>query len=115
MSKTSMTAATYPLVAALVAAEQIEDMGPNRQWRATADNDLQRHFLEHFFSAGRNEVGSIREIESCASSSDEEVNAFLRQHGFTIQLQPFGPGTFGVASVLDLLLKWAHKGEVLTV
>ena len=113
MSKTSKTAATYPIVAALVAAEQMEGMGANRQWQA--NNDVQRQFLEQFFKPCRNEVGNIPEIESLASWNFEEVNAFLRQRGFIIQLQPFRPPDFGVASVLDLLVEWLQKGEVRTV
>lgn len=113
MSQASKTAATYPIVAALVTAEQMEGMGPDRQWQSS--NDLQRQFLEQFFKACRNEVGNIPEIESLASWNFEEVNAFLRQRGFTIQLQPFRPPDFGVASVLDLLVEWVQEGEAGTV
>lgn len=107
------TQVTYPIVAALVAAEIMEGMGPNRQWRAV--NDTQTRFLQEFFRACRGEIGGIREIESIASWSVDEINAFLRQRGFTVQLQPFGENTFGVASVLDLLVEWLVKGEVITV
>jgi hypothetical protein len=101
------------MVAALVTAEQMEGMGANRQWQAS--NKLQLQFLEQFFKPCRREVDTIPEIESLASWDVEEINAFLRQRGFTIQLRPFGPATFGVASVLDLLVEWVQKGEVRTV
>ncbi len=109
----STTAVSYPVVAALVKAEDMEGMGANRQWQAV--NDTQTRFLQEFFRACRGEVGGIREIESIASWNVEEVNAFLRQRGFTIQLKSFDKNTFGVASVLDLLVEWLVKGEVTSV
>ncbi len=109
----STTAVTYPIVAVLVKAEDMQGMGANRQWQAV--NDTQARFLQDFFRACRNEVGSIREIESIASWSVKEVNEFLRQRGFTIQLQPFDKNAFGVASVLDLLVEWLVKGEITSV
>ena len=75
MSKTTKTAATYPIVAALVAAEQMEGMGANRQWQAS--NELQLQFLEQFFKPCRREVDAIPEIESLASWDVEEINVFL--------------------------------------
>ncbi len=109
----STTAVTYPIVAALVKAEDMQGMGANRQWQAV--NDTQTRFLQEFFRACRDDVSRIREIESIASWNVEEINAFLRQRGFTIQLQPIDENTFGVASVLDLLVEWLVKGEVTTV
>jgi hypothetical protein len=109
----SITAVTYPMSEALVKAEEMKGVGVNRQWKAV--NDEQSYFLKVFFDICREEIGKIPEIESIASWHAEEINAFLRQRGFTIQLDPFDPQTFGVASVLDLLVEWQEKGEVTTV
>ena len=97
---------TYPIVAALVKAEDI--LGENRTW--VPINGMQSRFLADFFRICRNEGLGIPEIESIASWSADEINTFLRQRGFDIQLQPFDSLTFGMASVLDLLVEWLEKG-----
>jgi|GEM_PF-665070 len=99
------------MVAAVKNAEQI--LGPNRDWHPT--NDIQCRFLAEFFATGRTEIRRIPEIESIASYSSDKVNAFLRERGFTIQLDPWNPPDFGLASVLDLLIEWPQKGEVTSV
>jgi hypothetical protein len=108
----STTCTTYPIVAATVKAEDI--LGPNRQWQAK--NTMQERYLVKFFSPCRDEVG-IPEIESIASWKAEVINQFLRERGFSIQLEEeeFDPLTFGVASVLDLLVEWMVEGTVTTV
>ncbi|HZR42553.1 MAG TPA: hypothetical protein VFB12_20700 [Ktedonobacteraceae bacterium] len=107
------TWAAYPIVAALVAAEQMEGMGTDRQWQPA--NDTQQHFLEHHFALCRDEVAGIPEIESLASWSYETINVFLRKRGLTLQLHPFGYPGFGVASVLDLFVRWEQQGEACIV
>ena len=102
----SKTVVTYPIVAALVAAERIA--GPDREWKPA--NPKQRRFLTEFFEICRRE--RVSEIQSLASWRAEEINKFLRERGFLIQLQPFAQNTFGVASILDLLVEWLQKGEV---
>ena len=107
----STTGVTYPIVAALKKAEDI--LGPSRRWTAT--NDMQRRFLAKFFDICRDEVDRIPEIQSVASYSHVEINSFLKERGFTIQLNPWSPPDFGVASVLDVLVEWIEKGEVTVV
>jgi hypothetical protein len=102
---------TYPIVAALVKAEDI--LGENRTW--VPINGMQSRFLADFFRICRNEGLGIPEIESIASWSADEINTFLRQRGFDIQLQPFDSKTFGFASVLDLLVEWLEKGKKTSV
>lgn len=103
----SKTIVTYPIVAALVKAEDI--LGKNRVW--TPKNGMQSRFLADFFRMCRHESLGIPEITSIASWSADEINTFLRQRGFDIQLQPFDASTFGFASVLDLLVEWLGKGK----
>lgn len=110
-SKRTETVVSYPIVAALVAAEQ--EIGPNRIWQGT--NDKSNRFLKDVFTPTRGEVRSIPEIQSVASRSYEEINSFLRSRGFGIQLDPFQSPDFGVASVLELLLEWETKGEKTTL
>jgi hypothetical protein len=82
-------------------------------------NEQQRQFLEEFFQPCRQEGGSIAEIESIAAFSADEINRFLRERGFQIQLRPFQSNErwkeFGIASVLDLLVSWLEPGQERTL
>ncbi len=106
----STTNTTYPIVAALVKAEDI--LGPNRQWQPV--NETQARFLKEFFTPCRGEVG-IPEIESIASWKAQVINQFLQERGFSIQLEELDDDTFGVASVLDLLVEWIVEGFATTI
>jgi len=106
----SKTAVTYPIVAALVAAERF--LGPDRKWKPTnrkPTSGQQKRFLEQFFNICR--ADNIPEIRSIASANIEEVNKFLADNGFSIRLSPLPSGSFGAASILDLLIEWIEKGE----
>ena len=107
----SKTVVTYPIVAALIKAEDI--LGKNRVW--TPKNGMQSRFLADFFQMCRHESLGIPEMTSIASWSADEINTFLRQRGFDIQLLPFDASTFGIASVLDLLLEWLEMGKKTSV
>lgn len=109
----SSTMVTYPIVAVLVKVEDMKLMGPGLTWQAI--NETQERFLQEFFLLCRSEAGAIPEIESLASWSFEKINAFLLKRGFIIRLQPFGANSFGVASVLDLLVEWLLEGKVVTI
>src|SRR5579883_1828827 len=112
MSKTTVV---YPMITALVKAEEI--IGPQRQWEAV--NEQQRQFLRDFFQPARQESASLEEIESIAAFSAEEINHFLRERGFQIQLRPFQTSgkrkEFGIASVLNLLVRWLEPGQERTL
>jgi hypothetical protein len=104
MSKTTVI---YPIVAALVKAEEI--LGPQPNWRPA--NQMQKRFLKEFFAPCSAESCSIAEIESITSWVADEINRFLLERGFTIQLEPFSHDEFGVASVLNLLVEWLERGS----
>lgn len=111
----SVTATFTPIVTALVKAEDI--LGPDRDWKAI--NTAQAQFLGRYF-AKRDEITKALidaspeqpfKVESIASYTAEEINAFLAKKGFNIALEPFtDPGEFGTASVMDVLVKWLHPG-----
>src|SRR3989338_8764552 len=107
----SKTCVTYPIVAALKKAEEF--VKPVKNWRGssfTCDR-----FLRDFLGRCCREISRIPEIESIASKSADEINKFLADKGFDIQLNPFSSQEFGVASVLDMLVEWAEKGEATSV
>lgn len=87
----SSTTVIYPIVTALVKAEEI--IGPERAWQAV--NSTQALFLSEFFASCRQESLSIAEIESIASFTADDINRFLRERGFRIQLAPFRRGGNG--------------------
>lgn len=103
----STTTVTYPIVAAIKGAEAI--IGPDRQWRPV--NPEQERFLAEFFADCKGEIDRLREIETKASWDASELNRFLKAKGFSITLEKFKKGEFGVASVLDLLVEWLAPGQ----
>lgn len=112
----SVTATLTPIIAALVKAEAI--LGANRVWLPS--NQGQSRFLERF-SQRRGEIamtlvnpsaGEPLKVASIASYRAEDINQFLARKGFNIALQPFTTtGEFGIASVMDVLVKWLHPGR----
>ncbi|NQT49413.1 hypothetical protein HQ571_01825 [Candidatus Kuenenbacteria bacterium] len=107
MSKT-LTACPHPILGCLKAAEVF--LGPDRKWSFSNPSDKQRLFLASCIHAMK-DVDLIPELEKIASLSHEEINSWLAEHDFQIALQPFGADTFGVASILDVLVDWFRPGE----
>lgn len=103
----STTTVAYPIVGAVRGTEKI--LGENLSWKAM--NDQQKVFLVKHFAKCKNEVLTLKEIETIASWEAGEINQFLKKKGFSITLDPFQEGEFGVASVLDLLVQWVEEGK----
>lgn len=103
----SRTVALHPIFAALKKAEDI--IGKGRDWHSV--NDIQDEFLTRYFNRSGGEASRIPEIESIASWKAAVINEFLRSRGFSIELEELDQDTFGVASVLDLLVEWLVIGE----
>lgn len=69
-------------------------------------NELQKTFLEKYCRYQEYlDVFTEEELSSITSSNCEEVNNFLKEKGFDIQLSPSEGGSF-IASILDVLLEW---------
>lgn len=107
MDKKSLTACPLSIVDAVRLVDKV--LGDNRQWRTV--NDAQRLFLERYFERFRAITATISDISSIASSEAEEINKFLADRGFTIQLRKFSQYEFGIASILDLLVEWSIAGK----
>lgn len=100
----SSTQCLLPICAAVDGAERY--LGGNRLW-ATTDS---RQSL--VLPTPNLRLDTIKEIVTKASRSVEELNAFLREHGFSIELDAFeGPKDFGVVSILNLLVEWFSPGK----
>jgi len=107
MTTETQTLVVYPISSAVREAElflkKVEGI--------TTTNDIQKKFLDEIHAYCKGDVPRIKEIESIADIDNEKINKWLKERGFQIRLDPFGSGGFGVASVLDLLGKWAMKGK----
>lgn len=101
----SKTVAIYPIVEALVRAEDL--MGKVEQWHST--NRDQLRFRHDYLNVCREER-EIPEIESLASMSAFEINEFLKAHGIDLDIT-LADKEFGIAAVLDLLIEWVIEGE----
>lgn len=90
----------------------VDILGKNRNWKASNTNpeSLQYRWLR-YFEHSRSEIPNIPEIQCIASWSHEEINEFLASRGYDISLAPFGPGEFGTASEMDVLVKWLKPGK----
>ncbi len=104
----SATCTVFPIVSALDKADDM--IGKGRKWNSV--NYDQGTFLP-IFDTLREQARGLKEIQSMASRSAEEINNFLASKGFQIKLDPFEePTDFGTASVLDVLVEWLVEGHI---
>ena len=104
----SATCTVFPIVSALDKADDM--IGKGRKWNSV--NYDQGTFLP-IFDTLREQARGLKEIQSMASRSAEEINNFLASKGFQIKLDPFKePTDFGTASVLDVLVEWLVEGHI---
>lgn len=111
-TKKSYVGAFRATVAAVLAAED-EILGPGRTWHPT--NAAQRRLLEEIFPVMRAENDRIPEIDKLVSWSADDINAFLRERGMDIQLEPLGADTFGFAAVMKVAVQWLVAGTAQSI
>ena len=106
---TTESHAIHPILGCLIASEEF--LGEDRKW--TAVNDLQKQFLELCFESGKSDVPTLKDdMKSIANLDVAVINKFLKDEGFSIQLDPLPEGEgFAIASVLKILVEWISKGE----
>lgn len=73
--------------------------------------ETQAAFLRDVYRVCRPEVERIPEIESCGSTSAEELNAFADRRGLAVSFGPFGQNEAAAVSVLDLFITWTAPGK----
>ncbi|MGY5872049.1 MAG: hypothetical protein RTV72_07400 [Candidatus Thorarchaeota archaeon] len=103
----TQTLVVYPISSALREA----NMFLKNVEGITTSNGIQQKFIDEIHADCKGDISQIKEIESIADIDNKKINKWLSDRGFRIKLEPFGAGGFGVASVLDLLGKWAIKGK----
>lgn len=114
----SNTVVRAPLIAALVAAEEEvkkTDGAEGVIWKTV--NEIQTRFLDAGFLSDRSDLSGYSETElrSWVSWVAAELNDILRKEGFSIHLDDFSPGKFGVVSILDVLVEWLAEGTSDTI
>ena len=111
----SQTCVTYPIVAALLEAERHLKSEVGIWGLDTKNHDMQAWFYDSYLSVCRGEISDLDEIKTKVSKKADVLNKFLKDNGFSIQLDPFDPDGFGVVSILDVLVKWIKEGIVTDV
>ncbi len=98
------------LATIMVALQQIEArLAAAGDW--LSGNAEQAHLLTVYKLFGQ-DAARLEDVEAKASPLIDELNTFLQQHGFSIQLQPIpDPKGFGVVAILDRAVKWLTAGE----
>jgi len=82
-----------------------------------SSSDLQVRFVPTMGSYRRALPYYGEYLDSIAADTAAEVNAFLAEHGFDIQLQhwPNDGHNFGVAGVSDILDHWVNAADLVTI
>jgi hypothetical protein len=83
-------------------------LGPNRMYRGV--NPEQKRFLT-VYKTIYGSLEGMKDLSSEASRDYQVINAFLESNGLDIRLEEFDESSFGVASVLDLMVDWRIPGE----
>ena len=107
----SATFAPYTIIAAL--QKLLEVGNATTGWKPNGVGETQQQaFLEDFYSKGIPEGGfSPDELETIGSLDVGVVNAFLKEKGFSIQLQQSqDPQALYTASVMNVLAMWKVPG-----
>ncbi len=105
-SETS-TVVVYPIVSALLKA--MDYLEHSTEWEPI--NEVQKKFMKEVFDWCRGDAHRIEEIRSIAHSDVFVLNKWLKENGFSIQLDPFGGDGFGVVSILDVVGEWLSSGS----
>lgn len=101
-----------PIIAAIQSANEL--LGPNRIW--TPSNDLQNIFIPDYYIPFQDKIDLIRDMMKTKTSWDsEDLNAFLQENNSALRFDPFSPPYFGMAAILDLLVKWLREGKEIEV
>lgn len=99
----------YTIPAALVTGET-GVLGVGTEWSPQPGNHTQEVFLQ-LYRRAKDMALTLPEIEAILSWNADDINRFLREHGFSIELEPLDDDTFGVGVVFKWLSDWLIQGE----
>jgi hypothetical protein len=101
----SMSYSVHPIAAALAKALEIIQF---QNW--TAINENQKNLLSTAENISNMDFQSLA-MQTIASQSADEINAFLAKNGFNIKLNKLSGNEFGVASILKILMTWMESSS----
>lgn len=110
----SSTLNQYTLAGAIEGTKDF--LGPDRVW--VPKNDFQRTLVERHFAGPKADLPALEELDLMETRADRDhvpLNELLARRGFSIQLNPFNPGEFGVVSILEMLVGWLNRGRRIKV
>lgn len=99
------TEAIWPILGCLAKAQEFL----KTQEEYVCENNLQEEFLKVFWR-WKADLDKVP-VESRADFSVNPINAWLKERGFDIRLDPVCSPEFAVASILDALLEWKEEGS----
>ncbi|MEI6672906.1 MAG: hypothetical protein WCL02_06360 [bacterium] len=104
----SMAYSIFPFSSALKKA--LEMIGSNLEWVASEKNkNKQQELLNLLKNISPKDCESL-DMKTIGSYSADEINKFLADNGFDIQLDQLDPGGIGVASILKIFMSWVYEG-----
>lgn len=111
---TSITNSHNDVSGALQAMEKPQNgFGQDLVWRPS--NQRQEYFLQNIWPTCRTEVDvltSLGLLDATASDTVKEVNAWIAERGYDIQLDDIGVPSIYTACEFKALVMWAKEGEV---
>lgn len=107
-----MSHSMVPLNIVSALKKAVEFLGGDRALAAV--NAEQHEFLGHSweYNGLLSQKFSEKELRAYVDTVAANLNAILKQEGFSIELSDFAPGNFGVVSILDILVEWLKVGDV---
>jgi len=103
------TLVVFPILGCLQAVSDF--LGYGAEWIPVKEEQTQ--FLELFMEHIK-DVDGLDCLERRADVSVGPINAWLRERGFDIQLNPVDDG-FAVASILDVLVEWLNEAQKVSI
>lgn len=106
----SYAAVMLPILSVLSIAEETF-LSTKRAWQAS---NSQQTILMHDFYPFKADLKKLlpHELKSIASQDTSQVNRFLKDNGFGLQLDEKRDAHFAVASVLKIILGWPEEGKI---
>lgn len=109
----SQTTAVFPIVSALARAQEFGKAESGWIPGGPGVNEQKRYIpLLASLKFQTSDLFTSEELKSVASDNVDDINSFLKDNGFNIQLPPFtDPDEFATASVMSVLVNWKVPGE----
>jgi hypothetical protein len=109
------TQVVLPILGCLKAAEEFLSGDVPFQGKWIPGNEDQYQFLKRFesYKVLVTELGDT--LRRKADKDINVINAWLKENGFDIELQPETEKHFAVASILDVLVEWVNTGDVTVI